>query len=244
MKKERDENLREEDSRVEVETDNKIVKAQHFIYNNRNLISYVAIAIIAAVVGLYWLTNYMTQESKISSEKAMVALDRIYKYYDAPDYKKALFGDSSATVRGERVIGLLEIIDEYGGTDQAYVASFYAGNSYLALSKADEAMGYFEKASGSSSKLILQGAYSGMGACYELKNDLEQAASYYSKASDLAVDDLAKARLSYYAALCYEKSGDKEKAIELYTHISNKNRYNEFGNFSKAGLSRLGMKID
>jgi len=226
------------------EPKNKIERLQKFVYENRNLISYISIGVIVLVVIGFWLRGYLSEKSQEDANKAMVALTRIYPYYDAPDYRKALFGDSSVTIRGERLIGLLEIIDEYSGTDQAYIAAFYAGNSYLALNKADEAIEYFEMSLNSPSKTVIEGSYAGLGACFELKKDYNEAANYYEKAANLSIDEKTKARYNYYAGLCYEKIGEVEKAVQIFKDIMFKNRYNEFGNLAKGGLARLGTVIE
>lgn len=230
--------------KVDPETTNKVERAQHFILNNGKAISYVSLGLIVVVVLIFVVKNMVQKNTDENQQKATVALDRIMPYYDAPDYKKALFGDSSRTVRGQRIIGLLEIINQYGGTLQENIAALYAGNSYLALNKTKEAIEYFEIALDSPSKIVLEGANAGLGACNEISGDYKEAANYYIKSAELAISDLTKARYNYYAAKSYEKSGDIESAEKLYREIIARNKYSEFSNYSKAGLSRLGMKID
>lgn len=227
-----------------IETNNKVLKIQKYIYDNSRKISYIAIAVIVAVVLIFVINGTLTKNKSKKTQKAMVALSRIVPYYEAPDFKKALFGDSTKTIRGERVIGLLEIIDEYSGTDEAILAALYAGNSYLTLNKANEAIEYLEEALESKSNEVVQAAYAGLGACYEINGDLEEAANNYQKASDLAITDNAIGRYSYYTARVYEKLKKKEKAEKIYKKIINKSKFSEFANYSKAGLVRLGIKID
>ena len=242
--KEKKGNTAKEVAKVDAEPTNKVERAQHFIFNNSKVISYLSLGVIIVVVLIFVIKNIVQKNTDESQQKAIVALDRILPYYDAPDYKKALFGDSSRTVRGQRIIGLLEIIEEFNGTLQEKIAALYAGNSYLALNKAKEAVEYFEIALDSPSKIVLEGANAGLGSCNEILGDYEEAASYYVKSSELAISDLTKARYNYYAAKSYEKSGDIEAAEKLYKDIIARNKYSEFSNYSKAGLSRLGMKID
>jgi len=227
-----------------VETENRVLKIQQYIYNNSKKISYIAIGLIITVVLIFIINGTMQKSKSKKTQKAMVALSRIVPYYNAPDFKRALFGDSAKTVRGERVIGLLDIIDEYSGTDQAILAALYAGNSYLTLNKANEAIEYFEKALDSKSNEVLQASYAGLGACYEILGNLDDAAENYQKASDLAISDNAIGRYSYYTARVYEKLNKKEKAEKIYKKIINKSKFSEFANYAKAGLVRLGIKID
>ncbi|MFH1051315.1 MAG: tetratricopeptide repeat protein [bacterium] len=229
---------------ADVQSGNTIERVQQFIYENSKAISYGLIGLIVIVALAFFLSSYLEKSSAEDKEKAMVALTRIMPLYDAPDYKKALFGDSSATVRGERVIGLLEIVDKYESTDQGKLAALYAGTSYLALNKAQEAVEFFEIATDSQSKVVLTGAYAGLGACYELLNDNDKAAEYYVKSAEIAIAESTKARYNYYAAKIYEKSGDKESAAKIYREIIAKDKFSEFSNYSRSGLVRLGMKID
>ncbi|ROL62047.1 tetratricopeptide repeat protein [Bacteroidetes/Chlorobi group bacterium ChocPot_Mid] len=224
--------------------ENLIVRAQQFIYENSKVISYSLLGLIVLVTLGFFLKGYLDDKSAEDREKAMVALTRILPYYDAPDYKKALFGDSSAQVRGERVIGLMEIVEKYEGTDQGKLAALYAGSSYLALSKAEEAIEYFEIATGSDSKVVLTGAYAGLGASYELLKKFDKSADYYSQAAELAVSDGTKTRYNYYAARAYEQKGEKETAAKIYKEIIAKDKLSEFSNYAKVGLVRLGIKID
>ena len=237
-------NKLDDDEIVEPETDNTILKMQHYIYKNSKMISIISIAVIVVVAGIFIGKNIWDKTNDENAQKASVALDRIIPYYDAPDYKKALFGDSSRTVRGEKIIGLLDIVDLYEGTKQGKVAALYAGNSYLALNKAEEAIEFFEIAVESPSKIVLAGAYAGIGASYEILGKYEDAVSNYEKASEYSVTDITVARYNYYAGLNYEKLGKKDEAINLYNEIIAKNKFNEFGSLAKAGLVRLGMKID
>lgn len=232
------------DKMGEVETENKVLKIQQYIFNNSKKISYIAGALILAVVLVFIINGKMKTSKSENTQKAMVALSRIVPYYEAPDFKRALFGDSSATIRGERIIGLIEIVNTYSGTEQANLAALYAGNSFLTLDKANEAIEYFEDALNSQSNEVLQAAYAGLGACYEILANLDEAATYYQKAKDIAVSDNAVGRYSYYAARAYEKLNKKDKAEKIYKEIINKSKFSEFANYAKAGLVRLGIKID
>lgn len=228
----------------EVQTDNKILRAQQFIYNNSKAISYGLIGLIVVVTLIFILKNTFQKSAEEDKENAMVALTRILPYYEAPDYRKALYGDSSVTVRGEKIIGLLEIVEKYESTEQGKLAALYVGSSYLALNKAKEAIEFFEIATDSPSKAVLTGAFAGLGASYELLKDNEAATEYYLKASESAISEATKERYNYYAARIYENIGNKEAASKIYKEIISKDKFSEFSNYSKAGLVRLGMKID
>jgi tetratricopeptide (TPR) repeat protein len=244
MKEKLQSSLRKDKEKVDLETNNKILKIQQFIYNNSKMISYVSVAVIVIVALIFIVKNTMQKNTEEGTQKVMVALNRILPYYESQDYTKALFGDSSRVIRSEQVIGLVDIVDEYENYKQGMLAALYAGNAYLALNKHEDAAEYFEIASDSPSKIVIEGAYAGLAACMELQGDNRKAADYYLKASELAITETTKARYSYFAALNLEKSNKKNEAENIYREIINKNKYSEFANYSKSGLVRLGMEID
>ncbi len=232
------------EGRADAETDNKIIKTQQFIYNNSKKISYISIGIIAIVALAFIIRNTVQKGDEEDRQAAMLAIDRVLPYYSSQDYRTALTGDSNRTIRGDRVIGLIEIVEKYEGVKQANLAALFAGRSYLAMGKIDDAIEYFEIAEESPSKIVIQGACAGFGACYESKGEFEKSSEFYLKASELAVTDDSKNRYLYFAGLALENSGDKEDAESLYKRLIAANKYSKFANQAKAGLARLGIEIE
>jgi tetratricopeptide (TPR) repeat protein len=224
--------------------DNKIVRFQEFIQNNSKKVSYISIGVIVAVALLFFLKNYLEKTAEEKRQTATVALSRIMPYYDAPDYRLALYGDETKTIRNQKVIGLIDIVKKYESTNPGKIAALYAGNSFLAVGKAQDAVKYFEIAMDSPSKVVVMGANAGLGGCNELLKKYEEAATYYEKAAELSLADGAKNRLLYFAGTMYEKLGNKEKAEKVYRGIVDEDQYSEYANYAKAGLTRLGMIIE
>jgi tetratricopeptide (TPR) repeat protein len=217
-----------------------IEKIQLFIQENTRWVIIGGIAFVAIIAYLF----YFSSSSVKSSNEASVALSRVLSYYTTMDYELALNGNPAQKVRGEAVIGLLKIVDTYKRTEQGKVAALYAANCYIGLKKYDQAENYFKIAKGSGSDIVKSGAYGGLGICAELKNDFKEAASKYEEAAELSADNAGKPRYQYYAAMNYEKSGDKKKAENLYREIIGATPFSEFSGMAKSGLSRLGMIIE
>ena len=224
--------------------ENKVVKFREFVQNKSQLISWISIGAILLVAGIFFAKNYLEKSSESKRENAAVSLSRILPYYEAPDFKTALFGEKSATIRNQKIIGLIDIVKEYKSTNIGKVAALYAGNSYLAVGKASEAVGYFEIAGDSPSKLVIMGSYAGLGSCNEYMKKFDEAAEFYQKAAELSVSEQTKSRYLYYAASMFEKSGKKPEAEKIYRSIIDEDQMSEFANYSKAGLTRLGMIIE
>ncbi|MBL8999142.1 MAG: tetratricopeptide repeat protein, partial [Gemmatimonadetes bacterium] len=64
-------------------------------------------ALIAGII--FYTNNQATKE-----EEAALALSRVRSYVESGDYKKALDGDPSKKVRNNEILGLRQIVEEYG----------------------------------------------------------------------------------------------------------------------------------
>jgi tetratricopeptide (TPR) repeat protein len=224
--------------------ENKIVRLQQWVEQNSRTVMIVSIAVIAVTVGFFVIKGIMDKNSEEKQLKSSVALNRVLQYFSSGDYQKALEGDPTATIRGEKVIGLRAIADEYSGYDAGKIAALYAGNCWIMMNKHIESEKYFDIASGSDSKMLQMGAYAGLGAVEEVKGEFNKALKNYEKATELAGKDDSKFRYTYYSGLCYEKLGNKQKAEEMYRYILDEAKTSEFIRFAKMGLVRIGTIIE
>lgn len=242
MKKNKDfdnENINEEES---YETEGFDIQGQTegFIQKNSKIIIIASVVVIALVAVLLFM-RYQAQEAE---KKASTLMSRIVPYFESGDYEKALNGDPEKMFMGERVLGLKYIADEYKSTSQGKIASLYTGVIYLKGDAFTEALRYFETASTADSKLIRMGGLAGVATINEYKGNLKDAAKKYLEASQFAEDNYTKSRYMFYAALCYEKSGDNTNAEKNYRTIIDEIQINEFTPLAKSGLIRIGTIIE
>lgn len=236
----KEEIFEEELEEEEEESQNMVEKINDYVQNNKAVVIVGSVVIIAIVAVFFYMRS--SQEDAVI--EASVKLSRVLPFFQNADYEKALEGDPQATVRGDQVVGLKKIADDYSGTAPGQLAGLHAGNSLLSTGKFDTALEYFQIALDSESETVRMGANAGIGACYEAQNKLGEAANYYSAAADLAISDDNKARYSYFAGFCFEKSGENEKAEKFYREIIGERLPAEFLGKAKAGLARLGMVIE
>ncbi|MBQ6268687.1 MAG: tetratricopeptide repeat protein [Bacteroidetes bacterium] len=235
------EELENENELMPTGVGSKVNSINKFVQKYSKIIIIVSIVIVVCA-GLIYLIIANNAKKEANASKALA---RIEQYYTKGDYKNALKGnDSLPTVRGEKVIGLLEIIKEYGSTSAGERASLYAADSYFKLGNYKEAKIYYEKAIKSGIDVINVGGYAGVAACNEKSGNYKEAAEGYLKAVDYINDDSQKMRYMYFAALCKEKAKDKEEAIKIYRDILELNKYGEFNNLAKAGITRLGAEVE
>lgn len=199
------------------------------------------VLIVVLAIGLYW---FMSGKQKETEAEASLALSRVKVYYERAEYDKALQGDKSVMMRGEPIIGLQEIVENYGGTSAGKMAALMSGDILTAQKKYAEAERMYEAAQGSDSKILAAGAKAGVAACREAEKKYSEAAPLYEEAAQYMKDVGDEARFRYFAAINYEKAGNSEKAKELYTLIAKENRDTEFKDLSVGAMARLGMIIE
>ena len=103
--------------------------SEDFVKKNKSKLLGVFIAIAAAIVGGFLYYNYRSTQS-VEAQNAM--FQAVY-YFEADSLSKALNGDGQNA-------GLLEIANEYSGTDAGNLASFYAGAALLKTGNYAEAV--------------------------------------------------------------------------------------------------------
>ncbi len=199
------------------------------------------VVVIAFAIGGYWwyASNAIEQNIEASTQ-----LSRVRMTFDMGEFSKALSGDSIPAVGADKVMGLLEISEQYAGTDAGSVAALMAGTALLNLGRPTEAVVQFERAQASDAQIVEIGALQGLASCKEASNDFSSAASLYEQAGAQGAKSGLEDRCYYHAALCFEKSGNKEKAIQLYTLVVKKYEMSEVAGSARGGLARLGMAID
>lgn len=114
--------------------------------------------------------------------------------------------------------GLLDIIDNYGGTKAANLAKYYAGISYLNLNRFDDAVSYLNSynAAGNVTAITKFGA---LGDAYSELGDFDAAISNYKKAASGPAN---KALTPYYLqklGLLSLRQGDSAGAQSAFDRI-------------------------
>lgn len=213
---------------------------ESFITTNLKAILIGIIVLIAGVVVVMYMRNSQSE----GNSQASLQLSRIKSYYESGNWEKALTGDPSKQVRGESVPGLVEITDQFGGSEAGMTAALYAGSVLAQQKKYQEAEDYFEHAAKSKSAVVELGAKAGQALCKEKSNDYAAAAELYAQAASLGKDVGMEDRYRFFAAVNYEKANAKDKAVEMYTILVMKNSVSEFSAEAKNALARLGTIIE
>lgn len=187
----------------------KLEGAESWLEQNPKIVVGIAAAILI-IVGGYFAFNYYKNNQNEEAQREM--FQAVY-YFEADSLNKALNGDGNN-------LGFLQIIDEYGITDAANLANYYAGVSYLKQGKFELARLYLEDFS-ASDLLIQARAYSLVGDSYMEEQKYDDAAEYYNKAANYKPNKYFSPGYLMKAALAYEKLNQPDKARETYDKIIN-----------------------
>lgn len=166
------------------------------------------LAAIILIVGGYFGYQYYKDSQEGEAQREM--FQAVY-YFEADSLDLALNGDGNN-------LGFVAIIEDYGVTDAAKLANYYAGAAYLKQGRFEVARMYLEDFS-SNDLLIQARAYSLIGDTYMEEGNFEDAARYYDKAANYKPNKYFSPAYLMKAALAFEKNNEEDKAIAAYDKI-------------------------
>ncbi len=195
---------------------------------------------VAVIIGGIW---YYQNAQQQQNQKALTALSRILPYFERGEYQKALEGDPSRRIRGEQVIGLKSIVEEYSGTAGARIAALFAAHALASQGKFSEAATYYDIARGSSSLDVQLGGLGGSGAVADAAFQYTEGAENWHTVAQKGKERSEYQRYLLYSAQLYEVAGQKEEAAKLYREIVLTSPFSYYAGFAKSGLVRVGEDI-
>lgn len=217
-KKEKEEIVEDDSTTAEVfnTLDEGASRTEEWAVKNQKYIIGIVGAVALVVLG------YLGYNKVVAEPKAKDAMNEMYtakSYFDeavngaSADslYRMALDG-------GEGKYGMLDIINEYGGTPAANQANYYAGMAYLNLKDYQNAITYLQNFS-SDDKMLNPIAKGGIGDAFVQLEQPEEALGYYEKAFKANVNDFTTPLYLMKAARVAINIGENQKALDYLTRI-------------------------
>lgn len=195
----------QEDSFENVES--ALSKSEHFIEENQNMLSVIALAILVIVAGYWGLKKFYFMPLEQESQENIFYAQQ---YFEKDSFNLALNGDGQNA-------GFIEIMEEFGSTKAGNLAVYYAGVSNLHLGNYEEAVSLLNSFS-TDEEIIAATAAGALGDAYAELGKNEDAIDQYEKAADVNNDLTTPAYLMKLGAM-YETTGDYKAAVEAYTKI-------------------------
>lgn len=199
-------------SRKEIKEDKLVemyYKSQSFFEENKNKVFTYLGVVGLVVVAVILFMNYKSGQN----EDAALHLAKVMEMYDMGDYLGAVEGKKES-----KILGLKEIVSQYGSTENGETAKIYLANSYSNLGKPDDAVKFFEDYGGEID-IYVAASLAGQASYYASKNEYEKAADLYMKASKVTKSDSRNADFVFQAAVNYFEAGDTEQAKNLFQTI-------------------------
>jgi tetratricopeptide (TPR) repeat protein len=211
----------------------RLSQGEAFLEKNLKWVILIGGIIALAVAGVF-IYNYWQDRQNAKAQEEMF---RAVFYFENENWERALSGDGNYP-------GFLEIIDNYGRTDAANLANYYAGIIYLRQGEYQSAIEHLDDFS-SDDILVQARAYALQGDAHMELQQFDQAGKQYDKAADYRTNKFFTPQYLEKAALAYEQAGNNQAAVERYSKIID-NYYgaNEYENArkQKARLEAMASK--
>lgn len=205
-------------------------RAWEFFDQNRKLVYAALAGLVLLVVAAIGYVLYQNEQSAEAEQH----LARIVSVYEEGSYQEALDGTIDR-------LGLIEIAEEYGGTQAGNLAHFYAADALYQLGEYDRAMEHFE-AFDASSDFIGASAVAGQAAVYENRGEFEQAGELYRRAAFLYENPLSTPQYLVSAGRAFELAGMFDEAQEAYEVVQDEYPDSEAAGNIEAYIARAAAK--
>jgi tetratricopeptide (TPR) repeat protein len=177
--------------------------------HQKNILAGIAVIVIIVLGYFSFQKYYLEPVEKEASEQMWMA----EKYFGLDSLQMALDGDGN-------YYGFLDIIEEYGVTKSANLASYYAGVCYLRLGQYEDAVDYLSKFS-SNDQVLAPMALGAIGDAYMELDEIGKAAGYYVDAANKEDNEFTAPVFIQKAAWAYELQEDYSKALQLQNRLKN-----------------------
>lgn len=184
---------------------------------------YIFIIIGAAAIIILGYLGYKEFIQEPREAEAANELFQAQEYFNSALDASGAQSDSLFTMAlagGEGKFGFVDIIENYGGTDAANLAAYYAGMAFLNTNDYQKAIDYLEEFE-SDDQILAPLAKGAIGDAFAQLNQPEEALNYYKEAASVRNNNFTTPRYLFKAALTAIELGKGAEAEELLTRIKN-----------------------
>ena len=189
-------------------------KTQQWVEKNKNVILGLVGFISIMLIGVFTYSKLITEPKESNAFNEM--------YFAQKKFDEAILIDNDSlyniALSGDELnMGMLDVIEEFSGTNAANLAHYYAGMMYLNMNDYENSIKYLSKFS--SNDILLSSLASGsIGDAFAELNQFEDAYDYYVKASKVD-NNYTTPLFLYKAGTVAMKLNKFKKAEEYFTSI-------------------------
>ena len=193
-------------------------KTEAWVAKNQKYI-YIIIGLAAVIILGYLAYNEFVKEP--NEREAANEMFQAQEYFNNAIATSGAQSDSlynMALTGGEGKYGFLDIIEDYGNTNAANLANYYAGFAYLHTNRYQEAIEYLEDFD-SDDEILAPLATAGIGDAFLQLNQPEEALNYYDKAASMRSNSFTTPKALLKAAITAIQLGKGEQATKYLNRI-------------------------
>ena len=189
-------------------------KTQQWVEKNKNVILGLVAFISIMLIGIFTYSKLITEPKESNAFNEM--------YFAQKKFDEAILIDNDSlyniALSGDELnMGMLDVIEEFSGTNAANLAHYYAGMMYLNMNDYENSIKYLSKFS--SNDILLSSLASGsIGDAFAELNQFEDAYDYYVKASK-GDNNYTTPLFLYKAGTVAMRLNKFKKAEEYFTSI-------------------------
>jgi len=193
-------------------------KAEAWVANNQKYI-YIIVGLATVIV-----LGYLGFQKFIQGPKETEAANEMFQaqhYFDTALASNGAQADSLYNMSikgGEGKFGFVDIIDNYGSTNAANLAHYYAGFAYLNTNRYQEAIDQLEDFK-SDDEILAALAVGGIGDAFLQLDQPEEALKYYDNAASMRSNEFTAPKFLLKAAITAIQLGKGEQASKYLNRI-------------------------
>lgn len=214
---------------VEV-VENTLSRTEQYIEDNQKSLTIIVLAIVVIVGGYLGFQKFIVEPQEKEAAGLMFQAEHLF---EIDSFRIALEGDN----------GFLEIADGYSLTKVGNLANYYAGVCYLQLGEYENAIDYLNQFS-SDDEILMTMSISSIGdANIELGN-IDDAISYYKKASERKPNNFITPMLLMKLGLAYESQDNLNDALITYNKIQSEYSDSNEGRNIRKYIAKIEYKLE
>jgi tetratricopeptide (TPR) repeat protein len=200
--------MAEEKDEPILDVEEALGKTEHYIQENKKSLTIIIGAIFLLVSAFFaWKYLYM----KPLAEEAESKMFWAEKWFEKDSINQAINGHGDT-------LGFQKMVDEYGNTPSGNLAHYYLGICLRAKGNYKDAIKQFQDYDGND-QMTAAISTGSVGDCYMELGNVEDAVSYYLKASNQSHNNFTSPVYLKKAGLAYEDQKNYAEALKVYEKI-------------------------
>ena len=221
--KQEHQNLPEDDSttaEVFNSLDEGASKTEEWVARNQKFIFIIIGVAAAGILGYLAYDQFIQEPAETEAVNEMFQAQQYFeRALDAPAAEKDSLYNLALT-GGQGKYGFVDVVENYGSTDAANLARYYAGMAYLRTNQYQEAINNLEEFEGDD-QILTPLALGGIGDAFLQLEQPKDALDYYEKAATAKLNDFTTPRFLMKAAVTALQLNEAETAENFLLRIKN-----------------------